>query len=201
MNYSKKLINYSFPDDAELFFTSDSHFNHLNIIKFCNRPFKDVEEMNEKLIENWNKVVPKDGIVFHLGDFALGGNWNDIINRLNGKIHLIVGNHDNKSMRQSYMDKFESVEYQMLLKIGERYVYLNHYPFLCYGGTYRKDDDAVWQLYGHVHSYPDNTGKDKDRLVYTFPFQYDVGVDNNNYFPISWKEIKEKIENNVRKII
>ena len=199
MNYSKKLINYSFPDDVALFFTSDSHFNHLNIIKFCNRPFKDVEEMNEKLIENWNKVVPKDGIVFHLGDFAFGGNWNDIINRLNGKIHLIIGNHDNKSMKQSYMDKFESVEYQMLLKIGERYVYLNHYPFLCYGGTYR--NDAVWQLYGHVHSYPGNTGKDKDRLIHTFPFQYDVGVDNNNYFPISWKEVKEKIEDNVRKAI
>ena len=78
------------------FFTSDTHFGHANIIRLCNRPFKDVEEMNEKLIENWNKVVPEDGTVFHLGDFAFGGSalWNSVIPRLNGQIYLIIGNHE-----------------------------------------------------------------------------------------------------------
>lgn len=78
------------------FFTSDTHFGHANIIKLCNRPFKDVEEMNEKLIENWNKVVSEDGTVFHLGDFAFGGSglWNSVIPRLNGQIYLIIGNHE-----------------------------------------------------------------------------------------------------------
>lgn len=90
------------------FFTSDTHFGHANIIRLCNRPFKDVEEMNEKLVENWNRVVPEDGTVFHLGDFAFGGSalWNSIIPRLNGQIYLIIGNHDRKNLRQGYMDKF-----------------------------------------------------------------------------------------------
>ena len=84
------------------FFTSDTHFGHANIIRLCNRPFKDVEEMNEKLVENWNRVVPEDGTVFHLGDFAFGGSglWNSVIPRLNGQIYLIIGNHDRKNLRQ-----------------------------------------------------------------------------------------------------
>lgn len=63
--------------------------------------------MNEKLVENWNRVVPEDGTVFHLGDFAFGGSalWNSIIPRLNGQIYLIIGNHDRKNLRQGYMDK------------------------------------------------------------------------------------------------
>lgn len=94
------------------FFTSDTHFGHANIIKLCNRPFKDVEEMNEKLIENWNKVVSEDGTVFHLGDFAFGGSglWNSVIPRLNGQIYLIIGNHDRKNLRQGYMGKFADAD-------------------------------------------------------------------------------------------
>jgi len=60
-------------DSSKIFFTSDTHFSHSNIIKFCDRPFSDVNEMNTALINNWNKVVPEDGIVFHLGDFAWSG--------------------------------------------------------------------------------------------------------------------------------
>lgn len=77
------------------FFTSDTHFGHANIIRLCNRPFEDVNEMNEKLIENWNKVVPENGTVFHLGDFAFGGSglWNKVLDQLNGQIYLIMGNH------------------------------------------------------------------------------------------------------------
>ena len=173
----------------KLFFTSDTHFGHANIIHLCNRPFADVNEMNEKLIENWNSVVPEDGIVYHLGDFAFGGSalWNSVLERLNGKIHLIIGNHDVKNLRNSYIEKFESVKAQETLQIGDICVYLNHYPFLCYGGAYK---DNVWQLFGHVHSGPNNTGKDAERLVHLFSKQYDVGVDNNNYKPISFTEIQ-----------
>lgn len=77
-------------------FTSDTHFGHKSVIDFCKRPFHDVDEMDEKLIENWNKVVKHDDRVYHLGDFA----WTvkdakAIRPRLNGNIRLIVGNHDN----------------------------------------------------------------------------------------------------------
>lgn len=82
-------------DISKVFLTSDTHFYHKNIITYCNRPFETVEKMNETLISNWNKVVPIDGIVFHCGDFAFGGSevWHKILPRLNGQIHLILGNH------------------------------------------------------------------------------------------------------------
>lgn len=85
----------------------------------------------------------------------------------------------------------------MQIEIEKRSIYLNHYPFLCYGGSYRTEEDAVWQLFGHVHSGPLSSGLDCDRLVHLFPYQYDVGVDNNNYTPISWIEVKAKIQDQI----
>lgn len=88
-------INFKYKDGSNVYLTSDTHFNHENIIRFCKRPFKDAEEMNQILIENWNKKVPKDGLVFHLGDFAWGGYeaWKNVREQLNGEIILIKGNH------------------------------------------------------------------------------------------------------------
>ena len=179
-------------DPEHTFFTSDTHFGHANIIRFCNRPFKNVEEMDEALIENWNQVVSEDDTVFHLGDFAFGGSsvWNSIIPRLNGHINLIIGNHDRKNLRQGYMSYFDIVVPQLQIEIEDNSIYLNHYPFLCYGGSYR----GVWQLFGHVHSGPQADGLDISRLRVLLPTQYDVGVDNNNFTPISYREVKEKIE-------
>jgi len=193
-------INYTEEEAKHLFFTSDTHFGHENIIKFCNRPYANANEMNEALINNWNSVVGPDDTIFHLGDFAFGGSylWNNMLDRLNGHIHLIIGNHDRKNLRQGYVTKFDSVNPQLQINIGGRPVYLNHYPFLCYGGSYRGDRDAVWQLFGHVHSGPLSSGKDSERLKMLFPYQYDVGVDNNNFTPISWYQLKEKIDNQVK---
>lgn len=131
-------MNYKY-DAEHTFFTSDTHFNHANIIRFCNRPFKDVNQMNEVLIENWNRVISPGDTVFHLGDFCLGGSleWTNVLDRLNGKIHLILGNHDMKNIRQGYINRFENVVMQMHIEIGKRCIYLNHYPFLCFGGSYR----------------------------------------------------------------
>jgi calcineurin-like phosphoesterase family protein len=79
-----------------LFFTSDHHFGHNNIIKYCNRPFENVDEMNAALIKRWNEKIPPDGDVYHLGDFALchPEKLEEILDQLNGRIHLIIGNHD-----------------------------------------------------------------------------------------------------------
>ena len=183
---------------TKIWFTSDLHFGHRNIIQFCNRPFKSVEEMDETLIENWNSVVKPNDLVFNLGDFAFAPNWRwvELLGRLNGTHILILGNHDiSRWPGDSTMRLFHRVEHQMLLKIDGRLVYLNHYPFLCYAGTYRLPSDAVLQLHGHVHSGPNSNGKGKDdmRLALRFPYQYDVGVDNNNFMPVSWEQIKEII--------
>lgn len=175
-----------------IWFTADTHFCHSNIINHCHRPFADVAEMNEKLIRNWNQTVPEDGIVFHLGDFCSGdpGEWNDIISRLHGTIYLILGNHDMRFIKGSFMKKFARIEQQMTICVDRQRIILNHYPLLCYAGSY----DGVWQLFGHVHSGPNrHIGSDIPRLSSLFPRQYDVGVDNNGYRPVSFLEVKEKI--------
>ena len=81
----------------KVFIISDTHFNHANIIKYCNRPFKDTKEMYEAMIKNWNETASNNDIVIHLGDFGLGNKEYiaSIIKRLNGKKILIMGNHDN----------------------------------------------------------------------------------------------------------
>ena len=189
-NVKYEIMNFKFDGD-KVFFTSDTHFNHANIIKFCTRPFESIEEMNEVLIANWNRVVGKDDIVFHLGDFCFGGSeaWNSILDRLNGKIYLILGNHDIQNFRPSYFDRFEHVAMQMQIQIEKRRIYLNHNPFLCFAGSYTD----TWQLFGHVHTGPHNTGIDVNRLHMLFPTQYDVGVDNNNFTPVSYAKVREII--------
>jgi calcineurin-like phosphoesterase family protein len=189
-------IDFKYNDGSKIYFTSDMHFGHEAILKYCNRPFANVEEMNQKLIENWNKKVPEDGIVFNLGDFAWGGYpfWKSMREQLNGKIILIKGNHDEKNLTQTgAQELFELVTYQMKIQIEGRKIYLNHYPFLCYAGTYRDANGLEYQAFGHVHSGPGAKGLDVDRLSMLFPTQYDVGVDNNNYEPISWSEFNDKI--------
>lgn len=192
-------LSIDIEDGSNVFFTSDLHFGHRNILEFCKRPFNSVEEMDEALIENWNSVVKPNDYVFNLGDFAFAPNWRwiELLGRLNGRHILILGNHDiSRWPGDKVMELFYRVEQQMILKIDGRCVILNHYPFLCYGGTYRSPEYAVLQLHGHVHTSPYNAerrGKDDERMNLKFPFQYDVGVDNNEFTPISWKQVKEKI--------
>ena len=189
-------VDFKYTDGSKIFFTSDTHFGHDNIIKFCDRPFKDIEEMDFKLIENWNKKVPQDGLVFHLGDFAWGGYevWKKVRDQLNGDIILIKGNHDQKNMTATAeQELFKHVTWQMFIQIEGRKLWLNHYPFLCYAGVYREPKKLIYQAYGHVHSGPGKKGQDIPRLVNTYPMQYDVGVDNNNYEPISWEELNAAI--------
>lgn len=183
-----------------IWFTSDLHFGHKNILKFCKRPWDTVEEMDESLIQNWNRVVGKDDLVFDLGDFAFAtnGRWKELLSQLNGHHYLILGNHDiTRWPGDKIIELFEGVSHQMILKIDGRTVYLNHYPYLCFGGAWREPKSAVYQLFGHTHSGPNCRGTDTDRLVNLFPYQYDVGVDNNNYTPVSWEQVKEIIQKQV----
>ena len=193
MEWKKGILRMS--RDEKVWFTADTHFGHRNIIRYCQRPFASVEEMNETLVDNWNRVVGKDDVVFHLGDFSVGGaaEWTSLLDSLNGRIFLVLGNHDMNNVDQGFMRRFENVSMQMLVSIGKQRIYLNHYPFLCYGGAYR----GSWQLFGHVHTCPCNSGLDNSRLEMLFPTQYDVGVDNNNFKPVSFEEVEMKIKNQV----
>lgn len=193
---NKKFI-YTEQDSEKMFFVSDSHFNHENIIKYCKRPFDSIEEHDNELIKRWNEKVPEDGIVFHLGDVAFGNHErvNEILKQLNGKIYLVIGNHDWRRIVNDHKWRFELMTQQINMKIGKRHIILNHYPMLCFSGAWR-GEDATYQLFGHVHTSPyTDEGLDQSRMKMLFTSQYDVGVDNNNFTPISWKEVDQVINN------
>ena len=98
-----------------------------------------------------------------------------------------------KNLKDNSKQYFEHITYQMSIHIDGWKLYMNHYPFLCFGGAWNPER-FVTQAFGHIHFYPGSTGMDCKRLQYLFPSQYDVGVDNNNYTPISWKSFKDIIE-------
>ena len=179
-------------DAGKVFFTADTHFGSRSIIRYSNRPFRDEDQMTEELVRRWNETVPADGVVFHLGDFAHGpaDYWLSILERLNGTVHLVVGNHDTASAKAKALAGFASVHAQRIIEVGGQRIYLNHYPFLCYGGAY----EGGWQLFGHVHSGPmSRSGLDLSRMGMLLPNQYDVGVDNNGFRPVSFAEVREKL--------
>jgi calcineurin-like phosphoesterase family protein len=144
------------------------------------------------LIKNWNEVVPKDGVVFHAGDFAFTGNINwirELTNKLNGRIYLILGNHDYKSRldREVFKGIFEDVMdvAHFTVKddeIEEGYLnfFISHYPHMFW-------KKGFLHLHGHTHSGPNSTASE---IVPEHPRRYDIGVDNNNYKPISYNELK-----------
>lgn len=192
-----KQFIYSEDFAENIFFTSDTHFCHTNIIKYCKRPFKDVEENDEEIIRRWNEKVPKDGIVFHLGDVAFGDpeRVDNILKRLNGFIYLAIGNHDWRRIVSQHAWRFKEMSQQYNMKIGNRHIILNHYPMLAFSGAWR-GIDATYQLFGHVHTSPyTDEGLDQQRMKMLFTSQYDVGVDNNNFTPVSWKEVDQIINN------
>ena len=102
--------------------------------------------------------------------------WRDVLSGLNGKIYLVLGNHDSQYSMRKFRNRFERIAQQMTIHVGKQCLILNHSPLLCYGGEL----GDVWQLFGHVHSGPLSIdGFDLPRLKMLFPRQYDVGVDNS----------------------
>lgn len=162
----------------EIFFTADTHFNHANIIKYCNRPFNDVEEMNTVMFESWNKVVGQNDLVYVIGDFIFGWTdqfYNKILSNLNGDIILIKGNHDKTSfILQKKKNFFKEIKFYEELRINKQKVCLFHYPIEEWNGKHH----GSIHLHGHSHG---NASIKKNR--------YDVGVDVNEFTPVSLDEI------------
>lgn len=151
--------------------------------------------MNEALIENWNRVVPEDGVVFHLGDVSLTANpktLNELLQRLNGEIYLIIGNHENDALKKEYIrERWEGIYdiAEIFVKddevtYNEQHIIMCHYPMMVWNASHR----GSWQLFGHVHGGLSNKGEMNHK-----PAQMDVGVDTNIYAPYTYQEIKEKI--------
>lgn len=163
-----------------IYFTSDLHLGHGNIIKYCNRPFKNAEEMDESIIARWNGRVEKDDTVYILGDFTKAESA-DVINaylcRLKGRKILIAGNHDDFIKQNAPLLKFDGVYDYKELKTGGVYAVLFHYPILSWN---RMQSGAVC-LHGHVH------GKTADCLG--IENLYDVGVDAHDFLPVTLMEV------------
>ena len=181
-------IKYKFNKD-KLWFISDTHFCHENIIKYCSRPFKDAFEMNEVLISNWNKLVKPDDDIIIAGDFIHSGNLQlirEIMSQLNGVLWLVWGNHcfQNKFERPEIIKMFEGRCYDAMdFQVEDVKFYVSHYP--CEFWT-----RGAIHLHGHVHSGPNSTSSE---VLIDKPMRYDIGVDNNNYRPISYYEVINKV--------
>ena len=130
----------------KIFAISDTHFGHSKIIEYCNRPFANVEEMDQKLIKNWNETVSNNDIILHLGDFALCGKERikEIVSKLNGKKILILGNHDNYS-EQFYRDAGFHTVSRFPILYNDFYL-LSHAPLTL------SDKLPYASIYGHVHN-------------------------------------------------
>lgn len=167
---------------AETFFISDTHFGHDRIINLSKRPFANVEEMNEALIANWNAVVAPKDVVWHLGDVGMGSDEaaSTFLKRLNGKIHLIEGNHDNKTVRDC-ADCFASIDLMKMISVEGQKILLCHYPMREWDKAWR----GAWHLFGHVHGRLDNEPYSKSM---------DVGVDSNAYKPLSFEQVRTHME-------
>jgi calcineurin-like phosphoesterase family protein len=169
-----------------LWFTSDLHFGHANIIKYCNRPFSNVDEMDEALIRNWNSRVSYDDCVYVIGDFALSKPdcAVRVLNRLNGNKVLIEGNHDrgclnSPEFRAAFRAVHKLFELDLPAEKGVRHgtkIVMCHYAMR----VWNKSHHGAIHLYGHSHgSLPD------DRTALSM----DVGVDANSYAPVSLEEV------------
>ncbi len=174
----------------KIFFTSDTHWNHQNIVRGCSkwedkwgcRDFNTLEEHNKTIIDSINKYVKHDDILYHLGDWSFAGHENikKFRDQLNVQtIHLCRGNHDEHISK--YSECFTSIQDVLTIKHGQHMFFLSHYSHRIWLGSHK----SVIHLYGHSHSTIDNVPYGKSM---------DVGIDNsfklnNEYRPFSIEEI------------
>ncbi len=196
------MKNVKLLEPNKLFFTSDTHFGHKNIMRFSDRPFTSVEDMDREMISKWNETVPEDGIVFFLGDFSFHKQQvsKDILEQLNGKVILIKGNHDKNP---SY---FKEIHNLLDIKVldnlngfsdGFTHITLCHYPM----AIWNKKHYGSWHLHGHSHGTYKPVANCSDHHFKGLPenlfFKYnkiiDVGVDVWNFRPVSYNQIANRL--------
>lgn len=181
---------------SEVFVTSDIHFCHDNIIKYCNRPFATSEEMNAKIIEKWNKVVSFDDDVYILGDFALIREENHenkfkklvyLTQSLNGNKYLLFGNHDYFSIDEYKEAGFKDV-YQGILEIqlNKHWWNMCHYEMTFWNNSHR----GSYHLFGHEHwpyqIVPKHSVYEEMKWSER---KYNVCMDANGYKPVNINEL------------
>ena len=174
------------------FFISDTHFGHANIIRMCERPFVSIEEMDRTLIENWNARVSPDDDVYHLGDFAYRAEKSCVnyLKKLNGHIHLVIGNHDYKQIlkQPDALAMLEEYLEATTITLPHKRAFLCHYPLA-------EPPKHVWIIHGHVHNTTDVEHYQTWPIIRTRERTLNASVEVNNYMPVTFDEL---LRNNQR---
>lgn len=178
---------------SNIWFTSDLHFSHKAEFLWQPRGFANQHEMNEALVENWNKVVKPDDIVYNLGDMALTDPEDALkyLLRLNGKHYWVYGNHDTAKKINYFLDEVPNlydIGYAWVIKNGDQSIYLSHYPTLTANFDEKHFSRHVINLHGHTHQRT-------NWLQLENPFMYHVGVDSHNNTPVHLDEVITDIKN------
>lgn len=178
------------------FFSSDKHFGHYNILRICNRPYKTLQEMESDYINKHNSMVTNNDDYYDLGDIGYRcspSHVSGLIRKMNGRIHVILGNHD-KSLRSAIRnhildDLIDSGKLEIygsidptvitskILNIDNQRVIISHYAYRTWPSAFR----GTIHLYGHSHGNLSDYYK-----------SFDVGVDSNDGYPWEWSQILEK---------
>lgn len=189
-------------NNQQILFTSDLHFGHRNVLRFCKRPWDNEKDMYDGIIENWNNTVGDNDIVFILGDVFWFNDSRTIkktLDKLKGKdIYIIPGNHDDFRSYHRVTDTrihlCEDVVVCWITQDGQKKkeVWMSHYPMM----TWPHRENGAYQFFGHIHS---KFGERNDEVDQNLPLHYnqaDVGCDYWNYKPVSLDILETQIKLN-----
>ena len=171
------------------YFTADLHFGHAGIIGLCDRPFADVDEMNEALVDRWNKKVKKNDTVYIVGDLA----WKrqdaeTYIPRLNGKKILILGNHDKWYEDEDLARHFVKIVKYEEVSLEGHPITLCHYPMIEWKNSRKEGTSRLGYLvYGHIH----NNIKPEYSMLFAAENALNAGADVDHFEPVTFEELKE----------
>ena len=182
---------------GKIFLTSDTHFGHDREFIWKVRGFNSVEEMNETIVQKWNETVSAEDDVYILGDVILGDPGNiEYVKRLNGKLHIVLGNHDTANREKMYRELpnvVEVAEVGIRLKYKKHHFVLTHYPMMT--GNLEKESlkQMTLNLYGHTHQ--------TSNFYNDMPFMYHVGVDSHDGYPVLLDDIIEEMYAKVKECV
>lgn len=182
--FSKIAVCIGKAGDSRIYFTADLHFYHDHIIRLANRPYHYIKEMNEALVENWNRRICENDEVYSLGDVTMKNHVyaREMLKKRKGRKYLIEGNHD-RFVHQKEFDQsiFTWVKQMHELKYAGHTFVLFHYPIAEWNGFYH----GAIHLHGHQHNHAVVNYRNRDNGL----LRYDVGVDANAMAPVSLQEI------------
>lgn len=182
----------------KIWLTSDLHFCHDRGFIYEPRGFNSVDEHNKTIVSNWNKVVSEDDDVYVLGDLMLNDNETacEYIKQLNGRIHIVRGNHDTDARWAIYTSLPNVVElcgWSTMIHYRKYHFYLSHFPTLT--GNLEKESlhQCTLNVFGHTH--------DRERFYEDRPYMYNVALDAHNNTPVLLDDIIEEMKEKVRECI